>query len=93
MLSQCANPDCRAPLRYLRDGRLFQFEVRTVGLRGSNSEGQSQQKVPPTREVSHFWLCGQCSLAMTLTFDNVRGVIVIPLQSANESAPRARAAQ
>ena len=88
MVSQCANPDCRAPLRHLRDGRLFQFEVRTVGLRDVESAGQSAQKVPPRREVSHFWLCGQCSRAMTLTFDNVKGVVVIPLQPANLNSAR-----
>jgi hypothetical protein len=86
--SQCANPDCRAPLRYLRDGRLFQFEVRAVDRPGLERLGQSPQKVSRQRQVSHFWLCGQCSLAMTLIFDNVRGVIVIPLQSANESVTR-----
>jgi hypothetical protein len=78
MVTQCANPACRAPLRYLRDGRLFQFEVRAVG----------PGKVPPQHQVSHFWLCGQCSLTMTLTFDNTRGVMAIPLQSANENSAR-----
>jgi hypothetical protein len=88
VVSQCANPSCRAPLRHLRDGRLFQFEVRTVGLRDLDIAGQSTQKLHPRREICHFWLCGQCSQAMTLTFDNVRGVVVTPLQPVNSSVGR-----
>jgi hypothetical protein len=77
MLPQCANPACRTPLRYLRDGRLFQFEVRPVDF---ERPGQPRRMGPAHRQVAHFWLCGNCSLDMTLAFDKEKGVTVTPLQ-------------
>jgi hypothetical protein len=29
MVSKCTNPKCRAVFRYLHEGKLFEFEVRT----------------------------------------------------------------
>ena len=52
MVSQCANPDCRRELRYLRDGRIYAFAMST----GNGS-----------KSLEHFWLCGECSKSMTLT--------------------------
>jgi hypothetical protein len=52
MVSQCANPDCRRELRYLRDGKIYTFAM-SMG-NGSKS-------------LQHFWLCGECSKKMTLT--------------------------
>jgi hypothetical protein len=55
MVSQCANPDCRRELRYLRDGKVYQFvlSIKTGGKR-----------------LEHFWLCGDCSKIMILTCVN-----------------------
>ena len=50
MVSQCANPDCRRELRYLRDGKIYIFAMSTRN--GSKS-------------LEHFWLCGECSKSMT----------------------------
>src|SRR5205823_8587631 len=47
MVPQCANPACRAPLRYLRDGRLFQFEVRAIGFK---QPGQPHHGDPTVRQ-------------------------------------------
>jgi hypothetical protein len=51
MVSQCANPDCRRELHYLRDGKLYQFVLspKTGGKR-----------------LEHFWLCGERSKTMIL---------------------------
>src|SRR5712672_992897 len=46
MVSQCANPDCRRELRYLRDGRIYGFAMSA----GNGS-----------KSLEHFWLCGECS--------------------------------
>lgn len=75
MTSHCANPACAVPLRYLRDGRIFQFEVRR-GL------SQTPDDKPITigdrvRNISHFWLCGHCSSTLTLAFDVTRGAVVV----------------
>ncbi len=81
MVSNCANPKCGVPLRYLRDGRLFQFEVRAL----SPSRLEADEPAPkkrPLRQVWHYWLCGACSSTMTLQFDQSRGLKIKPLQHA-----------
>jgi hypothetical protein len=72
---QCANPACCAPLRYLFDGRLFQFGVRSHDA--DRYAHLSTRKL--ARQVAHFWLCGQCSSTLSLTFDLREGVKVVPL--------------
>jgi len=51
MISQCANPDCRRELHYLRDGKIYQFVLspKTGGKR-----------------PEHFRLSGECSKTMIL---------------------------
>lgn len=71
MVSNCANPACAVPLRYLRDGRLFQFEVRP-----QKDAGASRSRVP--RSVTHFWLCGDCASKLTLVFDQLKAVVLKP---------------
>jgi len=66
-------------LRYLQDGRLFQFEVRSFSLPGATHSGETEKKGRGSRQVSHFWLCGQCSSNLTLTFEQAKAVIVTPL--------------
>ena len=86
MVSHCANPECSAPLRYLRDGRLFQFEVRALhAVPLSSTPGASARRKPP-RQVSHFWLCGQCASNLTLMFDQQRGVVLMPLHPVPQAA-------
>lgn len=60
MVNCCANANCGKPLLYLREGRIFLFEVAT-GLRDSNGI--------PERRLEHFWLCGACSENLSLTQD------------------------
>jgi hypothetical protein len=72
MTSHCANPDCAAPLRLLRDGRLYQFAVRP------QSSAQEMAVTNSSRSVSHFWLCGECSSKLTLVFDQLKAVVVKP---------------
>jgi hypothetical protein len=66
------------PLGYLRDGRLFQFEVKP---KFANSGELSKDQGPSAterlvRKVSHFWLCGKCASTLTLAFDALKGVVV-----------------
>jgi hypothetical protein len=62
MVSQCANPGCRRELRYLRDGKIYQFVVspKTGG-----------------RRLEHFWLCGECSKTMILICVNQSEVKIV----------------
>jgi hypothetical protein len=72
MTSHCANPDCAVPLRLLKDGRLYQFAVRP------QAPAQELASSGPSRSVSHFWLCGECSSKLTLVFDQLKAVVVKP---------------
>ena len=51
MVNHCANPHCCKPLHYLREGRVYVFDV-------SNPPNGSDRG---TRRMEHFWLCGACS--------------------------------
>jgi hypothetical protein len=72
MTSHCANPDCAVPLRFLRDGRLYQFEVRPQAASNLVASPNS------SRSLSHFWLCGECASKLTLVFDQMKAVVVKP---------------
>lgn len=78
MVSNCANPACGIPLRYLRDGRLFQFEVKTLANDSGVDAGGVSARKAVSRQVWHFWLCGQCSASMTLEFDGHEGLKITP---------------
>ena len=77
MVSNCANPACAVPLRSLRDGRLFQFEVRQQ----KNPDQPAELSKAP-RRVSHFWLCGECASKLTLVFDQLRAIVLKPNMAA-----------
>ena len=80
MLSTCANPACRAPFQYLREGRLYKFEVHSGTTAVTNRK--------PPRKVEHFWLCGECATTMTLTLGEHHKVEITP----RKNVPLRRAA-
>ena len=51
MVNHCANPQCCKPLHYLREGRVYVFDVTRPAANGEMT----------TRRMEHFWLCGTCS--------------------------------
>ena len=61
MLSKCANPTCSAGFRYLRQGRIFNLEVRPPSCGG---DGEARHK------VEHFWLCEHCATMMEVVWEN-----------------------
>jgi hypothetical protein len=77
MLYKCANESCNTPFRRLREGELFKVETEYFGRRGSSTI--AGRKAIPTRRIEHYWLCDACSPFVTLTFDQGRGVITVPL--------------
>jgi hypothetical protein len=58
MVNVCANPECGKPLHYLREGRVFIFEV---------ADGGSDAMGKRLRRLEHFWLCGGCSQTMMVS--------------------------
>jgi hypothetical protein len=57
MVNHCANPQCAKPLHYLREGRIFVFDVPLQNLGGDGKR---------TRRIEHYWLCGACLQTMLL---------------------------
>ena len=77
MLYKCANEACSAPFRRLREGKLFQVE--TEYFAGHPGARTSLRRSRSGRRVEHYWLCDACSPYVTLTFDQGRGVVTVPL--------------
>jgi uncharacterized protein YcsI (UPF0317 family) len=59
MVNQCANPKCGKPLHYLREGRIFVFDLPDPNVSVPAPGGRA-------RRLQHFWLCGQCSETMVM---------------------------
>lgn len=60
MVSQCANPKCSKPLVYLREGRIFIFDMPATPTAGTASSGRGSHR------LEHFWLCGDCCRILVL---------------------------
>jgi hypothetical protein len=67
MVSHCANPKCAKPLHYLREGRIFVFDMPS---------GEADEQGRRSRRMEHYWLCGVCSqnMAMEQSAEGVRVV-------------------
>jgi hypothetical protein len=57
MVNQCANPTCGKPLHYLREGRIFVFDLPDPNVPGPGGRARGLQP---------FWLCGRCSETMVM---------------------------
>ncbi len=68
MVSNCANPECATPLLRLRDGKLFQFEVKSISVPCVDESSAMASEVP-VRQVAHYWLCGSCADQMSLVLE------------------------
>ena len=69
MVNHCANPQCCKPLHYLREGRVYVFDV-------THQVAGSTERV--ARRMEHFWLCGDCSDAFLLEQVEDRSVRISP---------------
>ncbi len=79
MLSKCANPTCKNPFHYLRDGKLYQMET---GVGGPQLVGGKK----PQHKVEYFWLCSNCAPQMTLTYTPGKGVMTVSIEQARHAA-------
>jgi hypothetical protein len=59
MVNQCANPKCGKPLHYLREGRIFVFDLPDSLVPVPAPGGHA-------RRLQHFWLCGPCSETLVM---------------------------
>ena len=72
MVGKCANPECSAEFRYLREGRVFAIDMRLPGAADVVCESCGRPA-----HVRHFWLCGSCAQAMTITCTHAGEVRVV----------------
>ena len=67
MLGKCTNPSCSVSFRYMEEGILFRLEADpAVGLFNR-------------RKPEYYWLCRNCSAAMTLHISTEGKVIPVAL--------------
>ena len=71
MVNNCANPKCDKPLHYLREGRVFVFEVQDD--RSGKITGSKQ-----SHRIEHYWLCGACSRLFVIEYERGKGVRLMP---------------
>ena len=80
MVNQCANTSCGKPLHYLREGRIFVFDVPvsdapvTAGVR---------------THLQHFWLCGSCSESLVMEQTSSKEIRVVVRKNKVELNPAA----
>jgi hypothetical protein len=76
MVTNCANPSCLRPFRYLRGGKLFLVKTPPPDPIGDAEfrEGSFRSE--------YFWLCERCARSMTITSDRVGRVAVSHTQTA-----------
>ena len=84
MLSQCANPACTAPFRYLHEGRIFTMVSAASDTALSGLEAWEHS---PSRPYERYWLCERCAQTMTVAWFGDR-VAVRPLPPPPRMPPR-----
>lgn len=72
----CANPKCKAELKYLRGGRLFLME-RQPTLSKSMENDSTRPKRPVTMR-RYFWLCEGCAQEFTIQKWTDAGIALAP---------------
>lgn len=80
MMNNCANPQCAKPLHYLREGRIFVFDLQ------SRSDENSGGK--PSHHLEHFWLCGTCSQQFRIEHAAEGEVVLVPRNKGQMSVIR-----
>ncbi len=78
MVNHCSNPTCNKPLHYLREGRIFVFDV-------IDPKSSALPNGRYLHHMEHFWLCGQCSETLLLEQTEM-GIRVLP-RVVNERRP------
>ncbi|HVJ06874.1 MAG TPA: hypothetical protein VM554_00670 [Acidisarcina sp.] len=80
MISNCANPKCSKPLLYLREGRIFVFDMPVPQSAGTTS-GRGAYR------LEHFWLCGECSKTLVLQQMGDKGIRLVPRRGTTPVRP------
>ncbi len=73
MISHCANDECGKPLHYLREGRIFVFDMPDARIETMNGKSANR--------LGHYWLCGSCAKSFTLRQNLVYGVELFAIET------------
>jgi hypothetical protein len=73
MVSKCANPNCKTPFRYFREGKLFHIEAAKLAVNTNDKK--------PSHKFENFWLCAECASTLTVTVER-KGIVIVPIRSA-----------
>lgn len=87
MISRCANPACSTHFRYLHEGQIFGFEVRSIPAAGVDVPGMNSLS-----RTEYFWLCDSCALTMTLVLKPDAGVALVSVQRGLGKGPSSQRA-
>jgi hypothetical protein len=80
MVSNCANPQCAKPLLYLREGRVFVFDLPDRSVKSTGEK--------PGHRLEHYWLCGDCSQRFIVQRDSDKGIRLVPRLSVRKYVVR-----
>jgi len=80
MVNHCCNPKCNKTLQYLREGKIYVFDVMD-----SKSTGSSNGSYP--HHMEHYWLCGPCSETLFLEQSSEMGIRLLPKPTQERRAP------
>jgi hypothetical protein len=76
MVSECANPNCRAPFRFLYGGRIFRFDFPLEEAPEHHQDILWDANGTP-RRTELFWLCEECAGKYTLVRASGRETVKI----------------
>jgi hypothetical protein len=65
MVSECANPNCKSPFRFLHGGRIYRFNFPLEEAPGHHQDILWDANGTP-RRTELFWLCETCVGEFTL---------------------------
>ena len=65
MLSKCANPRCKAHMKYMHDGSLYVVPKPAMDKYWTSDRGEFS--APPGNQIECFWLCDLCSRQLTIS--------------------------
>jgi hypothetical protein len=70
----------------MEDGKLFLVEV-DVADASPSTHGAGTGRL--FRHVEHYWLCDSCASVLTLSFEQERGVVAVPMAHPLRKKPAA----
>jgi hypothetical protein len=82
MVTNCANPGCKATLQSFAEGRFFHFDIVSVSVSADDARGGGFDE-QPQRQNMDYWLCGDCSASFNLVLEPMRGLKLVPFGNTN----------